>query len=696
MPYIDSTPKAYPMKFEEDNLQDVFAQMLVDNGWTLVRTFFKAVADSRAYHRGTDRANYAVAKHAIFRNADGQLLGFATAANFYLLFERESIDPIRRPHDTTDLADDNFGISPTWDSWVRQRFADANAKTNLYFYMLEKMPSLALVPNDGVVTIVTMPGMSGTAYILDRDKDRMDWKQWYYTESTDNSTEPGDADFDGKIMSSSPFHVIRSALDIEVLGTSYYDLVQEVKIHTTDPRVMQSPIVKTTLRAEFLEHIDNPVWHTNWWTDSEVRVKGHVDSNTIFLTLQADNAPAWGGNLVPTIPLYFGKIRSMDGDADEGYALFSGTVPPARRVYSTQESTLIKSPIVPTETVFEVENASKLPNAPSLLTINGVEIVLLVGKEGNTLTVLREQQGTEAMTPYWIQGTSISRLSNTDSSNETVIAMFDFDDPKSTVGEIINPLLKLYPNHASNGVDSVMLSRSNFGARYQAHYLSWNAPPNQLPPFKMSADGRKYPSSYNPVENTDNYKYQFNASRYSGKVHSSRIYVVHPEEGVRGYLDKSIGFNPQSVSASNLRVRKADCPEKIYEMYKYQSIGAVSPMTKLPTTPFRAMGLGIYSEDFNPNAVPHDLLNDATPAGEVTITKISSPQTQTISVEFELPSDVDLKHVNIYVDRILYATGVTRANLYRIVGLQTGFSPEIKLTTVDLAGNESIDRKSVV
>ena len=89
MPYIDSTPQDYPSKFEEDNLQDVFAQMLIDNGWTLVRNFYKAAVDTRAYNRRTDQVNYAIARHTIFRNADGKLLGFATISQFPLKYKYE-------------------------------------------------------------------------------------------------------------------------------------------------------------------------------------------------------------------------------------------------------------------------------------------------------------------------------------------------------------------------------------------------------------------------------------------------------------------------------------------------------------------------------------------------------------------------------------------------------------------------------
>lgn len=709
MPYIDSTPRDYPITFEEDNLQDVFAQMLIENGWTLERHFYKAVVDTRAYREMTSRVNYAVARHMIFKNADGKLLGFAVIGQFHMKLSLKNKYPIRRPNDDTTLGDKNFGITPSWNDWIRQRFADTETKTNLYFYMLESLPNEELAPNGGIVSIVTMPGMSGTAYEINRDRDRDDWHKWYYygTSNPSSDNTDNDLEFDGKILSASPFHVIRSALDLEVLETEWSSSLSAAIITKTDPRVMQSPIVKSTIRAEFLEHVDDPIWHTNWWTDSEIAVKGHVDSNTILLTLQADNAPSWDSNLVPTIPLYFGKVLSMDGDKDEGYALFAGTVPPYKKVNNAKNTVYLTHAIGKENTFIRVTDGSKLPEVPAMLVIGGREAVKMTAKEGDIITVEREQLGTVVPTYNTYdkngnitgtytghnQGAAVIRYADWNvqkQDNKTIVSTFDFDDRHASVGEIMFPLLKVYPHYPSNGIDSVMVSRSRFGARYQSHYLSWGTATRQMPPGKFTLDGRKYPRAYEAMDKTNNYKYQFNTSRYSGKIHSTRLYVVHPEEGVRGYLDKAIGFNLQSVNTPNLRVRKENCPNKIYEMYKYQSVGAVSPLTKIPATTYRPIGVGIYVEDIDPDAIPHDIENDFTPAGEVTITSVVSKLSKTIDIEFTLPEDEDLKHVNIYVDGELYAKGITRATFYRITGLQTGFTPHIRVTTVDLADNESM------
>ncbi|MDR4151614.1 hypothetical protein FO584_35410, partial [Bacillus thuringiensis] len=73
--------------------------------------------------------------------------------------------------------------------------------------------------------------------------------------------DPEDLIYEEKLLSASPFHVIRSALDIEELETRWVTDMQEAVIEKADPLVMQSPIVKTTLRAEFLQHRNDPLCH---------------------------------------------------------------------------------------------------------------------------------------------------------------------------------------------------------------------------------------------------------------------------------------------------------------------------------------------------------------------------------------------------------------------------------------------------
>lgn len=172
------------------------------------------------------------------------------------------------------------------------------------------------------------------------------------------------------------------------------------------------------------------------------------------------------------------------------------------------------------------------------------------------------------------------------------VAQYDFDNTTTRQPNIM-PLMKSYPKNPANGLDNVMVHRAKLGARYQAHYLSWNSPPNLMPPTRSSSDGKRdYPRAWNNAENPL-YKYNFNPSRYSGKVHTSKVYVIHPEEGVRGTLKDTIALAAFSFNANKLRVKRANCPDE-YDVYRYFLVEGISPLTKKPGTQFRPAGIGLY------------------------------------------------------------------------------------------------------
>lgn len=148
-------------------------------------------------------------------------------------------------------------------------------------------------------------------------------------------------------------------------------------------------------------------------------------------------------------------------------------------------------------------------------------------------------------------------VKNATKPNETPIAMlggrqvgkfFDFDNVEINT-EIIQPVTRNYVLHPSNGVDSIMVKKTKYGARYQSHYLRWNVPPNSMPPTreeirlvkesvgteKEEELVRKYPRAWNYLRN-GYYQYNFHASRYSEKIHTSRATVMHPEDGVIGHI----------------------------------------------------------------------------------------------------------------------------------------------------------------
>lgn len=454
MPYVDTTPASFAIKLTENDYQEKFADLLTQYGWT-GGTGSSSVALKFlkvTKFSGTDNltnSSISLANHYIFKNPSGKMFGMAVVAD-NVYYDPTSVSQMT-PTDRT-----NF---------YKTTFAENKSNTVFYYYMLEKLPTK--ITDDSVVVLAVNSDLS----------------------------------------------LLTAALDIEVTSVNYTNGITVFIKEGSEPDVMQSPIVKSVIRSTILETVHYPLVQTNWWSDSEIRVQGLIDEDNIFIVIQADNVPAWEGNIVPTVPFYFGKLDSIDV-GDDAVAMFTGTVPE--------------------------------------LSVDG-------------------------------------------------IAKYDFNDFTKKAGAQIIPLLKSYPNHPSNGVDSVMVSRSKFGSRYQEYFLSWNTPSNDMPPDRENADGNQYPRAWNNVENNE-FKYQFNPSRYSGKVHTSKVYAVHPEEGVRGSLTKAIGLSALNFNAGKLRIRKQNCPEKLYDVYRFFMVGAVSPLTKRPATPYRPMGLGIYDSEYNPNA----------------------------------------------------------------------------------------------
>lgn len=464
MPFIDTTPATFTPKIRENELQPLLGMLLETAGWERAADFKKVV-----FNADTLRPNYpnnavaafpiCVAEHFIYKNKEGRMFGLALVGQW----------------STTNGEIDALGKSPVkgktplpiFAEWATQEFRKYRSPQTLYFYMVENLNGLTRAGDD-----ICLP--------------------W---------------------IDSSDAGLKRAALDIEVEGTAWVTSGSSSNgvftITKADGDRMQSPIMQAGLRAKFLESYrdekyNSSVMYTNWWSDSEISIKGTLTDTSLCFILQADNVPAPEGNLVPTIPLYFGKLDSVE-EGDDAYAMFVGSV-------------------------------------PMLDTVDGV-------------------------------------------------AKYDFDNTATRQPNIM-PLLKTYPKNPANGLDNVMVHRAKLGARYQAHYLSWNSPPNAMPPARTTSDGRDYPRAWNNAENPL-YKYNFNPSRYSGKVHTSKVYVVHPEEGVRGTLKDTIALSAFSFNANKLRVKRANCPDE-FDIYRYFMIEGISPFTKRPGTQFRPAGIGLY------------------------------------------------------------------------------------------------------
>ncbi|KJD47064.1 hypothetical protein [Paenibacillus terrae] len=458
MSFIDTTAAAFTPKVTEADLQPRLGELLATAGWKVAANYKRVIFDANITHPSDAVRNYqnfriTVAEHFIYSNKDNQSFGIAIAGTWY----PRLVDYVKRPDKDSYK---QFG------EWATNEFRKYRLSHTLYVYMLEDLKGLK---PDGADVVLA-------------------WN--------DNS-EAGQ---------------LRAALDIEVEESAWKTTVSGPMFTVTkaEGARMQSPIMQAGLRYKLMESYYNnsfnyPVQNTNWWSDSEISVKGTLSDTNFFFTIQCDNVPAPENNLVPIIPLYFGKLDPVE-EGDNVYALFAGTVP-------------IRD------------------------TVNGV-------------------------------------------------ATYDFDDTTTRQPHIM-PLLKSYPNFPANGMDNIMVNRAKLGARYQAHYLSWNSPPNLMPPARTSADGKKdYPRAWNNAENPL-YKYTFNPSRYSGKVHTSKVYVIHPEEGVRGTLKDTISLAAFSFNANKLRVKRANCPDE-FDVYRYFLIEGISPLTKKPGTQFRSAGIGLY------------------------------------------------------------------------------------------------------
>lgn len=190
-------------------------------------------------------------------------------------------------------------------------------------------------------------------------------------------------------------------------------------------------------------------------------------------------------------------------------------------------------------------------------------------------------------------------------SSLTEIPAFDFDNyDKKSYQSILTPILKQYPRHPSNGVDTVMVQRARKGARYQANFLSWNTTSDDIAPdrsdrhstdFTGSEIDRDYPRAW-MHSGSDEYMYWFNPSRYSGKIHTSKIYVMHPEEGLIGSLYHAIGMSSVGIAGGKIRVLVDPCGTTKYQYYRFSVVDGISPLTKRPGTVYRPIGLGILDD----------------------------------------------------------------------------------------------------
>jgi hypothetical protein len=479
MPFIDTTPATFTPRVTEADLQPRLGDLLETAGWTVAANFKKATYSSTIESgSASDNMDFSiyVAEHFIYANAEGKMFGLAILGHW-----KQNVGQLKALNKMPGVATkEDFG------TWATNEFRKYRSPQTLFTYMVEDLKGLTPSGEDMVLP-------------------------WH------DSSEEG---------------LKRAALDIEVEAAAMIganpaqNVTGQFTVTKGEGGRMQSPIMQAGLRTTMLEKyydsdIAFAIQNTNWWADSEISIKGHLSDTSLFFIMQCDNVPAPEGNLVPIIPLYFGKLEALE-EGDNAYAMFTGSVPPG------------------------VELAPGDADDPA-------KIALALAK----------------------------------------ISEYDFDNTVTRLPNIM-PLMKSYPKYPANGLDSIMVSRGKLGARYQAHYLSWNAPANAIAPTRSSVDGKRdYPRAWNNAENPL-YKYSFNPSRYSQKVHTSKVYVIHPEEGVRGALRDTIALSALSFNANKLRVKKENCPTPEYDVFRYFLIDGVSPLTSKPGTQYRPAGIGLY------------------------------------------------------------------------------------------------------
>lgn len=252
----------------------------------------------------------------------------------------------------------------------------------------------------------------------------------------------------------------------------------------------------------------------------------------------------------------------------------------------------------------------------------------------------------------------------------------------NAITKLVIPCLKAYPTYPGDGVNAGVISRTRGGARYQKVYLSWGTTTEQMPP-KREIDGKQYPRAWDfSIKN-----YGFNPSKYSGSIHTSNVYVVHPEEGVVGTLRNLVGLQTYSTNNPELRIRRENCPVKVTDSYQCLTISGVSPVTKSPATPYFLAGVAVRKSTVgSPNYtdVPEP----------VDVKAVVNDEDNTLTVTWKIENDFFHEGVTIDVDGITLVPIVSGTNIYvfdlELIKDKVGDSIEsVGVTSINVKGNTS-------
>lgn len=476
-----------------------------------------------------------VTRHVIMKRWDGELLGLAQTTN---AVEVNTKDMPRTPQ----------GLY----QWFVTLYGDSVDYSTLYAYTMDKYEG--------------------------------------YTHSVDENGNPIPVTV---ITSDGGMGVVKASLDIE-----YYNEYEFFK------DTMQSPITQIRLR-QYLENEEVQILqgkfyrnNTNWWDDSLIRVKGVIDEYSFFFTLQADAAPSWEDNKVTKVPLFFGNLtnkeedgrrkeladtQSPDSKSNVPVALFGGaqtekffnlddveetteTLQPIARNYVSRPSNGCDS-IMVKKTRYGARYQSHYLqwNSPAHDMAPSRENIRLALEEFLTLTpevkyhldVPLEKTGNTI-----VAGTRVLNNKGEFVGTKNVSDMFEhcthiLIDDKELV-EVVR-----VQNIGKDYADILVKRLEGYLNRYWRRWSTLKGYTKD----QVDLITRKYPRAWNNLR-FGYYNYDFNSSRYSDKVHTSRAYVVHPEDGVVGRLPNSIVtplINLFDGDYLKFKYNCVDCAEEVYD-----------------------------------------------------------------------------------------------------------------------------------
>ncbi len=426
-----------------------------------------------------------------------------------------------------------------------------------------------------------------------------DFNKMFYTPSGFGSADPGEATFTISIAD----HIILSNGSGELFGIARINKLTkknrdlpttflETSKHPKSDALATDATLRNTLHEWMLEQNDSQMTDT-----SEIYFYMMKDKPTITegkINVYPDSNPR---GVIDVENLDFTPFKiAASGPSGASYTFES----------KTPELTLMQSPMMKVKT----RETGTLTNgwltnwwADSKIRVEG-----LVSEE--TVSIIIQSDNTAAYDDNNVPTIPIymGQLIPEDpaDSNESVlfggtaIAQADYDYRSLTpyMPTPLLPLQKAYPKSPGNGIDNLIVKRARYGAFYQAYYLSFQTASDTMPPDRKSTDGKSYASAWKNQAN-DEYSFRFNPSSYSGKVHVSRAYVIHPEEGVRGHLkDMLMASSIGLINSDRLKLKREACPD-VFDLYKYFVVDAVSPMTKRPAIPYSPAGFAIYEKEAN-------------------------------------------------------------------------------------------------